>query len=235
MKPPSDARAGAGGSPAGRPRRGPHAPGGELDSALDDARAGREAGVGELWRALNPPVLRYLRVIVGQAAEDVASEAWLQAAREIRAFRGDAAAFRVWLFRVARNRALDELRRSGRRNEEPSGLAAAAERPARDDTAGEAVERLATERALRLIAGLPPNQAEAVLLRVVAGMDVAQTAAVLGKRGGAVRVAAMRGLRRLAEVLQEQDPDLPRLVPAQDPQAHGAPGRGRIAVTEVPE
>ena len=45
---------------------------------------------------------------------------------------------------------------------------------------------------------LPRDQAEAVMLRVVAGLDVAQTAQVLGKRAGAVRVAAMRGLRRLA-------------------------------------
>jgi RNA polymerase sigma-70 factor (ECF subfamily) len=176
----------------------------DLDEALDAARLGDESGMAELWRALNPLVLRYLRVVVGQAAEDVASETWLQAAREVRRFRGDAAGFRVWLFRVARHRALDELRRSGRRREDPVGLTAAAERAARDDPAGEAVERLATRRALRLIAGLPGHQAEAVMLRVVVGLDVAQSAAVLGKRPGAVRVATMRGLRRLAEVLEAE-------------------------------
>lgn len=178
-----------------------------LDAALDAARAGRESGVAELWRALNPPVLRYLRVVVGQAAEDVASETWLYAAREIRAFRGDAAGFRVWLFRVARHRALDELRRAGRRREDPAGLDAADDRIARDDPAGEAVERIATLRALAMIAALPPDQAEAVLLRVVAGMDVAQTAAVLGKRPGAVRIATMRGLRRLAAAVAEGNTD----------------------------
>src|SRR5262249_52672813 len=55
-----------------------------------------------------------------------------------------------------------------------------------------------TERALALIRTLPPDQAEAVMLRVVVGLDVAATARVLGKRPGAVRIAAMRGLRRLA-------------------------------------
>ncbi|HEV3172695.1 MAG TPA: RNA polymerase sigma factor [Actinocrinis sp.] len=175
---------------------------GSLDPALDAARAGSESGIAELWRALNPPILRYLRVVVGESAEDVASETWLHAAREIRQFRGDATGFRVWLFRVARHRALDELRRVGRRREDPAGLDAADERVARDDPAAEALERFTTQRALGMIAGLPPDQAEAVMLRVVAGMDVAQTASVLGKRPGAVRIATMRGLRRLAAHLE---------------------------------
>jgi RNA polymerase sigma-70 factor (ECF subfamily) len=178
--------------------------GDDLDDALDAARRGDESGMAQLWRAFNPLVLRYLRVVVGQAAEDVASETWLQAAREIRRFRGDAAGFRVWLFRVARHRALDELRRSGRRREDPTGLATAADRAARDDPAGEAVEQMDTRRALRLIAALPPDQAEAVMLRAVLGLDVAQSAAVLGKRPGAVRIAAMRGLRRLAEDIEAE-------------------------------
>ena len=173
----------------------------DLDLALDAARLGHESGMAELWHSLNPLVLRYLRAIVDQAAEDVASETWLQAARDVRGYRGNAAGFRVWLFRVARHRALDELRRTGRRLEDPAGLCAAEELIAPDDPAGEALERMATARALRLIADLPPDQAEAVLLRAVAGLDVAQTALVLGKRPGAVRVAAMRGLHRLAAIL----------------------------------
>jgi RNA polymerase sigma-70 factor (ECF subfamily) len=179
--------------------------GGDLDSALDAARAGDESGITQLWHALNPPVLRYLRVVVGQAAEDVASETWLQAARDIRRFRGDATGFRVWLFRVARNRALEELRRSGRRKEELAGLYTAPDLASRDDPAGEAVEHLATRQALQLIARLPANQAEAVMLRVVVGLDVTQTAEVLGKRPGAIRIAAMRGLRRLAAVIEDED------------------------------
>lgn len=185
-----------------------------LDRALDAARGGEESGIEDLWRALNPALLRYLRVMVGQVAEDVASETWLSAARDIRDYRGDAAGFRVWLFRVARHRALDELRRSGRRAEDPVGLATDPDRPARDDTEGEAVEHFATERALRLIATLPKDQAEAVMLRVVAGLDVAQSAQVLGKRSGAVRIAAMRGLRRLAGQIADASPGAAPAPPA---------------------
>jgi RNA polymerase sigma-70 factor (ECF subfamily) len=66
------------------------------------------------------------------------------------------------------------------------------------DAAALVVERAGTAWALGLVATLPAHQAEAVMLRVVAGLDVAQAAQVLGKRPGAVRVATMRGLQRLA-------------------------------------
>ncbi|GAA1989016.1 RNA polymerase sigma factor [Catenulispora subtropica] len=178
---------------------------GDLDSALAAARRGEETGFAELWHALHPPLLRYLRAVVGDTAEDVASETWLQAAKDVRGYRGDAAGFRVWLFRVARHRALDELRKTSRRKEDNGDVAAiATDWPSADDTESVAAEREDTERALRLIARLPKDQAEAVLLRVVAGLDVAQTAKVLDKRDGAVRIAAMRGLKRLAVILAEQ-------------------------------
>jgi RNA polymerase sigma-70 factor (ECF subfamily) len=171
----------------------------DLDAALAAAVAGDEGGFAVLWRALQPALLRYLWVVVGAAAEDVASETWLQAARDIPGFTGGATAFRVWLFRIGRHRAMDEQRRAGRRREdarEPSDQALGG--PPVPDVAADVLEKSGTDWALGLIATLPPDQAEAVMLRVVAGLGVAQVAEVLGKRPGAVRVASMRGLRRLA-------------------------------------
>ncbi|MER7006692.1 RNA polymerase sigma factor [Dactylosporangium sp. NPDC000555] len=172
----------------------------DLADALAAAIEGDSASFAVLWRCLHPFVLRYLRVVCGDAAEDVASETWLQVSRDLSRFRGTATAFRVWLFRIARHRGIDENRRAWRRHEEPHDAVdqlrtALTER----DVAADVVELDETDRAVRLIATLPREQAEAVMLRVVAGLDVAGTARVLGKRSGAVRIATMRGLRRLAE------------------------------------
>jgi RNA polymerase sigma-70 factor (ECF subfamily) len=175
----------------------------ELAEVLAAAIAGDEAGFAILWRTLQPAVLRYLRVVVGEAAEDVASETWLQAARDIHRFDGDPSAFRGWLFRIARHRAIDDRRRVTRRPEEPAGSFDDQGLEARD-TASEVLERSDTAWALDLVAALPRDQAEAVMLRVVAGLDVAGAAQVLGKRPGAVRVATMRGLRKLAAMPQVQ-------------------------------
>jgi RNA polymerase sigma-70 factor (ECF subfamily) len=170
----------------------------ELARALAAAVQGDAGAFAALWRALQPAVLRYLRVIVGEAAEDVASETWLQAARDLRRFTGAPPAFRVWLFTIARNRAIDDRRRAQRRPEEPRDLSDRDTARIAPDVAQDVIQKSDTDWALSVIASLPKDQAEAVMLRVVAGLDVAQTAQVLGKRPGAVRIAAMRGLRRLA-------------------------------------
>ncbi|WP_236791520.1 RNA polymerase sigma factor [Amycolatopsis sp. GM8] len=172
----------------------------DLPAALKLAQAGDEEAFRVLYRAIQPGMVRYLRALAGEDAEDVASEAWLQITQGLAAFRGDLDGFRGWTATIARNRALDHLRRVRRRP-----LADTAEqlleRPARDDTAGAAVDSMGTDAALALIAKLPPDQAEAVLLRVVVGLDAPGAAKVLGKRPGAVRTAAYRGLRTLADHL----------------------------------
>jgi RNA polymerase sigma-70 factor (ECF subfamily) len=63
------------------------------------------------------------------------------------------------------------------------------------------LERLSTSAALGLVAGLPRLQAEAILLRVLAGLDNDATARLLGRSPGAIRVAVHRGLKRLAQLL----------------------------------
>ncbi len=176
----------------------------DLADALRLARKGDEAGFARLWRGYHPALLRYLRVVVGEAAEDVASETWLQVSRDLAGYRGDPGGFRVWLFRVARHRAIDDRRRVRRRPEDLVEPAWVPEPAAAPDAGEEAAQRLDTGWALAVIGTLPRDQAEAVLLRVVAGLDVAGAAAVLGKRPGAVRVAAMRGLRRLARRAEVQ-------------------------------
>jgi RNA polymerase sigma-70 factor (ECF subfamily) len=180
----------------------------DLSAAVSAARDGDEDAFRVLYRAIQPGLLRYLRVQVGDAAEDVASEAWLQIARDPRTFRGDAAGFRGWAATIARHRALDYARHQRRLPppggpvDELAGLLAAG-----DDTAGSAVDAMATGAALALIARLPRDQAEAVLLRVVMGLDAKTAAKVLGKRAGAVRTAAYRGLRGLAACLEEAGGD----------------------------
>ncbi len=180
----------------------------DLTAEIELAQKGDEAAFREIYRSVQPGLLRYLRGLVADDAEDVASETWGQVARDLAGFRGDDQGFRGWVARIGRNRALDHLRYVRRR---PVAAATTVddlvESAGPDDTAGSALEVVSTESAIALIAGLPPDQAEAVLLRVVMGLDVTTTAQVLGKRPGAVRTAAHRGLRRLAEIMGEEPVD----------------------------
>ena len=162
---------------------------------------GDEPPFGILWRDLQPGLLRYLNAAAPGAGEDLASETWLRVVGRLGRFAGDERAFRAWVFTVARHRAVDRWRRGVRRRDHLVPTDALADLPAPDDPAGMAVDAVSSRTAVALIATLPRDQAEVVLLRVVAGLEVAEVAAITGKRPGNVRVLTHRALRRLAERL----------------------------------
>ena len=168
---------------------------------LAAARQGDEAAFAALFRSVQPLLLRYLRTLGRDLADDVAAETWVSVVRGLDRFTGDEVGFRGWVFTIARARLVDARRSAGRVPIPVDAQAQLADRPGPTDVETTVHELMSTEAALELIGRLPPDQAEAVLLRHVAGLDVARTAEVLGKRPGAVRVATMRGLQRLRTLL----------------------------------
>ncbi|WP_162134603.1 sigma-70 family RNA polymerase sigma factor [Streptomyces sp. TR1341] len=187
---------GQGGQPRGRRPRD-----GELGAAVARAQEGDESAFAVAYRIVQPGLIGYLRGLVGEEAEDVAADAWLEIARDLGRFTGDGAGFRGWTATIARHRALDHLRRRRTRPRTTALDQDALDRAAPHSTPEQALESLSTARALELVRSLPRDQAEAVLLRVVVGLDGPAAARVLGKRPGAVRTAAHRGLKRLARAL----------------------------------
>ncbi len=157
---------------------------------LAAAQRGSEAAFAVLWRDGNPALLRYLRVCAPGAAEDVAAETWLQVVRGLAGFRGDEREWRSC-----------EGRRRSRHPVAPLSELPAAREPRTGDAAALALDNLATEAAIAAVSALPPLQAEVILLRVLGGLDTETVARIVGKSPGAVRVAAHRGLRRLAQTL----------------------------------
>lgn len=175
----------------------------DLSTAVCAARDGSEEAFRVLYREVQPGLLRYLRGMIGADAEDLASETWLQIARDIRSFRDEGIGFRGWAITIARHRALDHLRRNRRRPFADVPVEVLAALPTEWGTEDKVLRTESTNAAIALIATLPKDQAEAVLLRVVVGLDVETAARVLGKRAGAVRTAAWRGLRGLAKRLEQ--------------------------------
>ncbi|WP_217235062.1 RNA polymerase sigma factor [Streptomyces sp. AC555_RSS877] len=174
---------------------------GELGAAVARAQQGDEAAFAVAYRLVQPGLLGYVRGLVGDDAEDVASDAWLEISRDLGRFKGDGAGFRGWSATIARHRALDHLRRQKVRPRSSALEQDVLDLPGPHSTHDQALESISTEYALELVRGLPRDQAEAVLLRVVVGLDGPAAARVLGKRPGAVRTAAYRGLKRLARRL----------------------------------
>ena len=177
--------------------------GAAFEVVLADAQAGDQQAFAAIFRDIQPSLLRYLHVIAAEAADDVAGDTWVQVIGGLGGFRGDERAFKAWLFTIARHRTIDWARSRARRQALPGRLGAADGGQVMPDTADVVLERLSTRAILAALASLPADQAEIILLRVVAGLDAPAVARMVGKSPGAVRVAAHRGLRRLAAVLDQ--------------------------------
>jgi RNA polymerase sigma-70 factor (ECF subfamily) len=173
--------------------------GGDFEMVLAAARVGNGHAIGLLFREHHPPLLRYLRAREPQAADDIAAEVWHGALRNLTGFSGDETGFRAWLFTIARRRLGDHRRTMGRRREvlvESSDI----DRPMAGSDPAEAFATMQADDAARaLVAGLPADQAEAVLLRVVGDLPVAEVARIMKRSEGAVRVLQHRALQRLAQ------------------------------------
>ena len=178
---------------------------GDLDAAVRGAVEGSSDAVTVLFRWLNPPLVRYLEGSARGHGDDLATETWMAAARTIGKFRGDAPAFRRWLFAIARRQLVDHWRRQGSRPSQaadPADLAALRTATACADAEDDALAAISADDALAFVTRvLPTEQAQVVLLRVVAGLSADEVGTVIGKRAGAVRVIQHRALAVLREAL----------------------------------
>lgn len=177
---------------------------GRFEETLAAARAGDERALTALYRLLHPRVLRYLRFREPAEAEDLASETWLDVARGLERFEGDERALRAWALTIARRRTIDLRRRRARRNTVPAEPDSLIGRGGTGNAEDDAMAALGLQAALERIAELPTDQADVVLLRVLAGLSVEEVARITGKRRGRVRVLQHRALRALARKLSRE-------------------------------
>jgi RNA polymerase sigma-70 factor, ECF subfamily len=175
--------------------------GDDFARVLAGAQGGSEEQFAVLWRDVNPALLRYLRVLTPENAEDIAAETWVQVVRGLQRFTGDEAAWRAWLFTTARRRLFDQARLRKRHPAEPLDEITAAQLPSAPDAAQLALDNIATESAIALLSRLSTQQADVIMLRVLAGLDTDAVAELLGMTPVNVRVTAHRGLKRLEALL----------------------------------
>jgi RNA polymerase sigma-70 factor (ECF subfamily) len=170
-----------------------------FEAVLDAARTGEGWAFERLFDALGQPVAAYLRGAGVEDPDGAANEVFLRAFRGVSGFTGDEDRFRSWIFTIAHHLLVDERRRAARRGATVP-LEHVREPAAPDDPAA----TLGDERVRRLLAALPPDQRDVVLLRIVADLSIEDTAAALGKRANAVKQLQHRAMRSLRARIDEE-------------------------------
>ena len=148
------------------------------ETASESATAAATESFEELYRRTFPRVYAYVASLLRDrsAAEEVTAQAFERAYRRRSSYRPGRGPVEAWLFGIARNAALDELRRRGRRarlEDEPG----AGPSSASDDLA-EGLLRRATVRAA--LASLEPRERDLIALKFAGGLSNAEIARVLG-------------------------------------------------------
>jgi RNA polymerase sigma factor (sigma-70 family) len=160
-----------------------------------------DAAFEELYRHSRDDVYAYVAGLLRDrsAAEDVTAQAFERAYRRRRTFKPGRGSRRAWLFGIARNAALDELRRRRRRarlvaDPEDENLLPA------DEGAEVAIRRAALRAA---IAQLPPRERELVALKFFAGLTNAEIADVIGTSGTNAGTKLHRVIQKLRRACDE--------------------------------
>ncbi len=156
------------------------------------------AAFSELYHRYVNRVYRYLLVRVGneQDAQDLTSQTFLAAMESIKSYRGPQP-FVAWLFGIARHKEADLFRRH-RPEVELETAAYISDGENYEEQIGRQLQLEMVARKLQTIA---PDRAEALTLRLFAGLEVAEIAQMVGKNEAAVRMLVHRGLRDLQDQL----------------------------------
>jgi len=183
------------------------APDSEIELLIERARGGDTRAFEDLARREERALYRHALRIVGTTsdAEDIVQDALFSAWRSIASFQG--LSFRAWLFRIATNRALDQLRSRKRRPELPldppddddvTWAEPVAPGPDLTQLAGDREALAAVETAL---ASLPAEQRTALLLRDVEGFPYEEIAVITSVEIGTVKSRIHRGRLAVRNVL----------------------------------
>ena len=190
----------------------------DRDRALVEAARRDPAAFDALYRRYLAQVYSFAYYELGHHAdaEDVTERVFLQALTALPRFEeradlrvdghgvGDASTFRVWLFQIARNAIVSELRQ--RRRRATTSLDTIDEPVDDRDPAAAALTRVQAMDALAAVNDLPADRRRALILRFVDELSTAEIARVLGRSEASVRVLIHRALRSVARRLERDAP-----------------------------
>lgn len=161
-----------------------------------------ESDFERLFDQYSAAIYNYALRMVGDAdrAADIAQDTFIKAYRKLDTLT-DASSTRSWLYRIATNTAIDEMRR--RRWVRPMGDDPThAERPdQRPGPEAEVIGAMLDSRIERALLRLRPNHRQCLLLSDVEDMSATQIGEVMGMTSGAVRVLLCRARGEMRQLL----------------------------------
>ena len=176
-----------------------------FESVLTAAKAGAEWAWASLFNGYSGRVTGYLASRGAKEPEDLTSEIFIKVANSIHSFEGDESSFRSWLFVIAHRRLIDERRSFGRKPDFTELPADYSSNGSAGNVETEALELLVTDELKDAFEVLTDSQRDVLALRMIAGLTLAETGEMIGKKVGAVKQLQRRALEALQQELDFQN------------------------------
>ena len=181
---------------------------GELDDCklLEEAQKGQVAAFGELYERYAESVYRYLQAHLSNPldAEDLTEDVFLRSWRSLPFYRQQGIPFLAYLLRSARNALTDHYRRTARRGQHISLETRETLPDPRTEPSAAVLARLERQELVGLLQGLSEDFRTVLALRFFSELSPEETAQVMGRSAGAVRVLQHRALAALLRKLNEK-------------------------------
>jgi RNA polymerase sigma-70 factor, ECF subfamily len=173
-----------------------------LIALVELARGGDSEAFGQLYDHYQGSVYRFVfyRTRSQTLAEDLTSETFLRALRNMSGFRWQGKDFGAWLMTIARNLCTDHFK-AGRTRLELTTEDMGAHDDATEGPENAVLAGLANEVLLDGLRQLSDEQRDCLIMRFLQGLSIAETAEVLGRSEGAIKQLQLRGVRNLAKLM----------------------------------
>jgi RNA polymerase sigma-70 factor (ECF subfamily) len=172
---------------------------------IEQAAKGDKAAFGRLYERYLDEIYRYVyfRLFNHQEAEDLTETAFLKAWEALPKSRKKIKNFRAWIYRIAHNLVIDEVRK--KHPEALEGNAVVQEKHFKIE--GVLEEKQESQALVNALAQLEPNYQQVIVLRFFNQVSHAEVAQILELNEGHVRVLQYRGLKRLRQLMEKGSTD----------------------------
>lgn len=168
----------------------------EVARLVDRAAGGNFEAFGQLYGIYLDRIYRYAfhQVQDRMTAEDITEEVFVKAWKAIKSCKGKGQTFSAWIYRIAHNHIINTLRNTQKFASIDMENIAAISSPKL-----ELEMKLEQQELTEMIADLPQNQRQVVVLKFIEGLDNRETGKIMRKSEGAVRILQMRALTALRQ------------------------------------
>ena len=170
----------------------------KIESLVERAACGNFEAFGELYSIYLDKIYRYVFYQINDkmTAEDITEDVFVKAWKAIKSCKGKSNTFSSWLYRIAHNHLINTLRKMQRYTSIDKGNLIDIRDPRQE------IDILLEHQELaEIIACLPQNQSQVIILKFIEDMDNREIGKIMNKTEGAIRILQMRGLATLRQVL----------------------------------